>query len=290
MSRKEIYKLFTSPEEIRKHELAHYGVLGMKWGVRRDLGPDGLVKGGSTAKAHGQPKVKGNIVMELLSIAVPVAIWFGLGKLAQHEEKKAWQASIDRVEKPGRDIPTLAALPPGKQPQPQSVEADSEAVNPHVFEDSNYQTNCTNCAAAYEVRRRGFNVKALPRPDGRGMAAVRNMYKRSRLETAAPPNNVDSVKKLVSAWGANARGSIVTTDKFDNAHIFSVEITNGKILFVDSQVNGVSDNGKFSIKFPDGHVQHGDSIGNSRKTQLFRTDNLELNTPILEGIGNDKRD
>lgn len=32
--------------------LAHYGILGMKWGVRRQTGPDGLVKGGKSADSQ----------------------------------------------------------------------------------------------------------------------------------------------------------------------------------------------------------------------------------------------
>lgn len=37
--------------------LAHYGILGMKWGVRRDIGADGLVKtGGADAAIKSERK------------------------------------------------------------------------------------------------------------------------------------------------------------------------------------------------------------------------------------------
>jgi len=43
-----------TPEDI----LAHYGILGMKWGVRRERGPDGRVSGGLTKRQRAKKEKK----------------------------------------------------------------------------------------------------------------------------------------------------------------------------------------------------------------------------------------
>lgn len=40
-----------TPEDL---ELFHYGILGMKWGVRRPVGPDGLVSSGGRTKTKSK--------------------------------------------------------------------------------------------------------------------------------------------------------------------------------------------------------------------------------------------
>lgn len=47
--------MIDKPED---HELAHYGVLGMKWGRRRAVGPDGLVKKSSSPKEFSEDAAK----------------------------------------------------------------------------------------------------------------------------------------------------------------------------------------------------------------------------------------
>ena len=54
MSSLKTYGVETQPLTIEE-ALAHYGVKGMKWGVRRPVGSDGLIqKGGSAAKKVGE--------------------------------------------------------------------------------------------------------------------------------------------------------------------------------------------------------------------------------------------
>ena len=289
----DLYKLMTSPEEVRKHELTHYGVLGMKWGVRHEVGPNGLVR--KSVGQNGDAAVKGTftdtILPIALRIAVPLLVWKGLDSLYQHEMKRAFQDRIDTIEKPHRDIKDLDSFPPGVEPQPQPIDADSLAVNEHWADRPYYQSNCSNCAAAYELRRRGYDVKALPRPEGKPIEEIYKTYEGTTPINMRPPNSVDRARELVSKWGEGARGSIVVQHSF-GSHIFNVEVKDGKVIFVDSQIGAVSSDGRFSRTSPSsGYKAEYDVFDpdDTFKTIMFRTDNLKLSKEILKGVGNAKR-
>lgn len=83
-------------------ELIHYGVLGMRWGVRKDGKPQGFQYGGNNKKS---------------SLEIP------------------------------------------KQKKQHTIDYDLVRVN--AGKDKNGRTrNCTMCTAAYDMRRRGYNVTA----------------------------------------------------------------------------------------------------------------------------------
>jgi hypothetical protein len=53
------------------------------------------------------------------------------------------------------------------QSEPMSFQqADGGAPNPNYKKGGGYTTNCQTCVVAYEMRRRGFNVEALPKYKG----------------------------------------------------------------------------------------------------------------------------
>lgn len=45
-------------------------------------------------------------------------------------------------------------------------QADGSAPNPNYRKGGGYSRNCQTCVVAYEMRRRGYNVQALPKTDG----------------------------------------------------------------------------------------------------------------------------
>ena len=50
-----------NPED---YELAHYGIKGMKWGIRRKTGPDGLVEKSSTTKQYSEDALNAEMYKE----------------------------------------------------------------------------------------------------------------------------------------------------------------------------------------------------------------------------------
>ena len=57
--------------------------------------------------------------------------------------------------------PVCTALQCEKGP-PLSIEEAEEGTNPHYAQGREYQINCQRCVTAYELRRRGYLVTALP--------------------------------------------------------------------------------------------------------------------------------
>ena len=123
----------------------------------------------------------------------------------------------------------------------------SPICNPHnksILSPRKYKENCCNCAVAFELRRRGYDVEAL---GGHGIqvkdwkrlfANNTSTYHYVEEEGLSP---LENVTKQLMKHGEGARGSIFVEWKTkEEGHYFSWEIKNGEIRFVDSQ-NGLLD-------------------------------------------------
>jgi len=120
------------------------------------------------------------------------------------------------------------------------IRQDLAAVNPKYGTGTReYTLNCGNCTAAYELRRRGIDVEAKPQewmlPDE--WAGMFEGFSHQTLTSRTRAGAVDEIERNVLSWGEGARGTIFGIPAGQTrGHFFSVEVSEGKALFVDSQI------------------------------------------------------
>lgn len=145
-------------------------------------------------------------------------------------------------------------------------------VDGKVVKPRNYSVNCQRTAQAYEMRRRGYDVTAKPRPNKK----VDRLNHTSDIESfwmqedgklgrfrhmgvggGSAPHNIEA---RLAAIGPDARGFVIVEWQEGGGHIFNVERIDGVTHYVDPQTGGTS---VAEIHFP----RAGD-------VYFMRTDNL----------------
>lgn len=164
-----------------------------------------------------------------------------------------------------------------------SVKDDMAAVNPFYYSRKklDYQTNCYSCSAAYDLRRRGYDVEAIADGDrdGATITEVMSWYtidkkdlKRVKVNTSNLNEVVDNIEKDLKKQGDGARGMFLTQWKRGSGHAVIWEVDNGEVLLRDCQTNET--------------VSVYDYAKLSKTIQYFRTDNVDVNTSVLEVVRN----
>lgn len=143
------------------------------------------------------------------------------------------------------------------------TEADGGRCNPNFTlpdaRDKGYMHNCQTCTMSYELRRRGFDIEAMPNPVRRGYKKMREMDKfysdnsvkwNDRYLTsdgkraeyawsrAASITSTDSAKLAYINGQTTAQGryEVYCAWKVGGAHVFIVERTkDGNLLWFDPQ-------------------------------------------------------
>lgn len=162
----------------------------------------------------------------------------------------------------GPRIPETLEEALGEKGRPMGMARASEGTNPHYSPAYDaYSSNCQRCVLAYEARRRGYDVTALPTYSGDLLP-----YGDDYLKALSNPVTVQvgkSVRKLESQmrqYGDNAR-AIVQVRRGRNGHVFIAEIHGGKVTYIDPQSNT-----KYtSLK-----------LSNVREASLVRVDNQQF--------------
>ena len=115
-----------------------------------------------------------------------------------------------------------------------------------------YGSNCQRSVIAYELRRRGYDVTALPRL--KDDDAVADLWRYvfgtdfEQVNGADEKIALSALEEKIASYGDGSRSIIVVKWKDDCQHAFIAERQNGKIVYVDPQ-SGKVDYASWKRKF-----------------------------------------
>lgn len=165
---------------------------------------------------------------------------------------------------------------------------DIKNSNPFYKESTPYNINCQRCVVAYELRRRGYDVQAMPNyrynsfqqwwlsPSEKDYYEYQKdvyehwdeYFKEAEWISVGEKNDSNSTKNKIisqmSDFGPGARAEIYVDWKGGGAHVFIAENVDGKIQFMDPQ------SGKIDVSY-----YFSDSVMIAEETRMCRIDNLE---------------
>jgi hypothetical protein len=244
---------------IQTNELYHSGVKGMQWGVRRWQDYTGnYTPAGRIHYGIGQGKNKG----------------FSYATVERTQDKTSQEQKIfKQKERESTD-------------RTQAMDDDMKAVNGGTMAArfaKDRRANCAYCTTAYELRRRGYDVKAKESAAG-VMIDLDPSYsfkdaKVQRFDEA--PNGYSKAKwsaiekQIVEEQGEGARGNLFGTYKNSFAgHSVAYEIQNGKMVILDCQI---------AKRYDDSH----EFAKDFKALNVIHTDNLEMDEKYIGNyVGN----
>lgn len=138
----------------------------------------------------------------------------------------------------GPTIPSTLKEALGVKGKPMSQAAASAGTNPHFnpLYDA-YSSNCQRTVLAYEARRRGYDVTALPTYKGDLLPRGKDYLKAlSNPKTVETGKSVKKIEAQMKGYGNGSR-AIITVSKGHEGHAFIAEYHNGKVSYIDPQTN-----------------------------------------------------
>lgn len=306
--------------------LQHYGILGMRWGIRRFQDKSGRLtaagkkrydddpSNGSPEKSSKSSKEVGDSFIEKklgiklsdrqktaikvgAGIAAAALVAYGGYRLYNSDVGKPIRDQVDQffyrfnesrdrsvfkyegklTNHAKKDLSTReydSKLRFFKKAREYTPEEDLKAINEGMFRISKGgSNNCGLCTTAYELRRRGYDVRANFAEQGRSVKTLSEFFKNADIQDDSALANqtktewMAAIERRLLRQGEGARGNFGGQYSFGGGHSIIYEVTKGKVIFRDGQTGET-------------YRTTRDAIGlfTPGKSNYFRMDNLEINT------------
>lgn len=202
-----------------RNYLAHYGIIGQKWGIRRFQNPDGsyTAAGKIRYSDRNELRVDENVAPELIiaaSLLAPyalLAIPYAADKVdrawASHKVNKA----VEKIKKE-----RIGAIDEEtglrKRTDENPIEEDLKNVNPaYNRKVPRTYNNCVLCSMATETRRRGFDVMAQFTEQGfPGLHETKKAFPKGKGKIVDPDNLFsDKDDDMAIHWPAENKDKVI---------------------------------------------------------------------------------
>ena len=230
----------------------------------------------------------------LIHYGVPGQKW---GERQWQNLDGTWTEEGKRRRRVGDDRSGQSVKTDSKGKFAKSIKSDVQAINGgkrgHVY-GFNRDENCAFCSVAYELRRRGNDVRAqeslrgvqveLADKNGAFGKIIPNFSKISKDTISFAERATDSRKMMdigmtskeytkmtetLTSQGEGARGFVTVDWKGGyGGHIFNYEVNGGKLYFIDAQPG--------TIKKAD-KSYYNNVFANANNIQTLRMDNIKIN-------------
>lgn len=239
-------------EEAFGEVLYHHGVKGQKWGVRHGP-PYPLKEKIGASRASNTAKRLGDTLLSVLPGSTAIFAARGaakravaLAKLNADDKRRAENTNVDKES--GFRL----------KDREYTEDEDMKMINPGYsqdvyFSDKTTTNNCAYCSAAYELRRRGYDVRAKKAESGHGVSAkdIDSLWK---YKTEPKSFDIGVDKDFAGQWQSSLktrkeayneimewtkkqpdqRGNFVIRWGY-TGHSMAYEIKNGKLSIRDCQ-------------------------------------------------------
>lgn len=244
-----------------EYELKHYGVLGMKWGIRRyqpyPPGKHGTYLGDRIGarplKYHSRAanyvkRIGIQTLKQTIALLVPGARLV----TSAHTIHQLAKYNFDNGEYIKQDGSFEKKSQLAKKDKKTTALEDTALVNPYKGRKGGVN-NCFDCTVALELRRRGYDVRARRSGHGNSTSRYTDMFLGLKQQVSSLSRESKESRKswvmrsyqyLTKNLEANPEGSrgfvAFKYEKMNGGHTMFWEIQNGQVVFYDGQSGGTS--------------------------------------------------